>query len=73
MFASIIKKGTQYIGAIKGNEKTVSEEVKEAFRFLKSIETATDIDLGYESIETRKGSAIAKFINNTDNQWNQPH
>jgi predicted transposase YbfD/YdcC len=69
----IIKNGADYILAVKGNQETLLEEIKDEFRFSKSIETETDIDLGHGRIETRKCSVIAnfKFINNTDNKWNK--
>ena len=69
----IIKNGADYILAVKGNQETLLEEIKDEFRFSKSIETDTDIDLGHGRIETRKCSVISnfKFINNTDNKWNK--
>ena len=69
----IIKNGADYILAVKGNQETLLEEIKDEFRFSKSIETETDIDLGHGRIETRKCSVISnfKFINNTDNKWNK--
>jgi len=69
----IIKNGADYILAVKGNQETLLEEIKDEFRFSKSIETHTDMDLGHGRIETRKCSVISnfKFINNTDNKWNK--
>jgi predicted transposase YbfD/YdcC len=69
----IIKNDADYILAVKGNQETLLEEIKDEFRFSKSIETETDIDLGHGRIETRKCSVISnfKFINNTDNKWNK--
>jgi len=69
----IIKNGADYILAVKGNQETLLEEIKDEFRFSKSIETEMDIDLGHGRIETRKCSVISnfKFINNTDNKWNK--
>ena len=69
----IIKNGADYILAVKGNQETLLEEIKDEFKFSKSIETETDIDLGHGRIETRKCSVISnfKFINNTDNKWNK--
>ena len=69
----IIKNGADYILAVKGNQETLLEEIKDEFRFSKSIETETDIDLGHGRIETRKCSVISnfKFINNTDDKWNK--
>ena len=69
----IIKNGADYILAVKGNQETLLEEIKDEFRFSKSIETETDIDLGHGRIETRKCSVISnfKFINNTGNKWNK--
>ena len=69
----IIKNGADYILAVKGNQETLLEEIKDEFRFSKSIETETDIDLGHGRIETRKCSVISnfKFIKNTDDKWNK--
>ena len=68
----IIENDANYILAVKGNQKQLLEEIKDEFKFSKSVEIDTDIDLGHGRIETRKCSVISnfKFIQNTDNKWN---
>ena len=68
----IIKNKADYILAVKENQKTLLNEIKDEFRFSKNIETDTNIDIGHGRIETRKCSVISKFqfIENKDNKWN---
>jgi predicted transposase YbfD/YdcC len=67
----IIKKDANYILAVKENQKQLLEEIKDEFKFSKSIEIDTNIDVGHGRIETRKCSVISDFmfIENTDNKW----
>ncbi len=68
----IIENKADYILAVKENQKTLLSEIKDEFRFSKTIETDTNIDFGHGRIETRKCSVISKFqfIENKDNKWN---
>lgn len=68
----IIENKADYILAVKENQKTLLNEIKDEFRFSKNIETDTNIDIGHGRIETRKCSVISKFqfIENKDNKWN---
>ena len=67
----IIKKGANYILAVKENQKQLLEEIKDEFKFSETIEVDTDIDIGHGRIETRKCSVISDFmfIKNKDNKW----
>ena len=67
----IIKKDANYILAVKENQKQLLEEIKDEFKFSKSIEIDTNIDVGHGRIETRKCSVISDFmfIENKDNKW----
>ncbi len=47
-----------YILAVKENQKELLNEIKDEFRFSKTIETDTNIDIGHGRIE------------NKDNKWN---
>jgi predicted transposase YbfD/YdcC len=68
----IIENKADYILAVKGNQKQLSEEIKDEFKFSKNIETNIDIDYGHGRIETRKCSLVSdfQFIDNSDNKWN---
>ena len=68
----IIENKANYILAVKENQKLLLEEIKDEFRFSKSIEIDTHIDFGHGRIETRKCSVVSdfKFIENVDNKWN---
>jgi len=68
----IIENDADYILAVKGNQKELLNEIKDEFKFSKTIETDTNIDIGHGRIETRKCSVISKFqfIENNDNKWN---
>ncbi|WCC43677.1 ISAs1 family transposase (plasmid) [Tenacibaculum finnmarkense] len=61
---------TNYMLAVKGNQKQLLGRDKHEFKFSNSIEI--DIDHGHGRIETRKRSVISsfKFTQNTDNKWN---
>ena len=68
----IIENNADYILAVKENQKELLSEIKDEFRFSKTIETDINIDIGHGRIETRKCSVISKFqfIKNKDNKWN---
>ena len=57
----IIDNEADYILAVKENQKQLLEEVKDEFRFSKSIETDINIDIGHGRIETRTCSVISDF------------
>jgi len=68
----IIENNADYILAVKENQKELLSEIKDEFRFSKTIETDTNIDIGHGRIETRKCSVVSEFqfIENKDNKWN---
>ena len=68
----IIENKADYILAVKENQQLLSEQIKDEFRFSKSIEKVTDTDIGHGRIETRKCSVISEFqfVENKDNKWN---
>ena len=67
----IIDNEADYILAVKENQKQLLEEVKDEFRFSKSIETDVNIDIGHGRIETRTCSVISdfSFIKNENGKW----
>jgi len=69
----IIENGADYILAVKENQKQLSEEIKDEFKFSKNIEIDTNVDIGHGRIETRICSVISdfQFIENADNKWNK--
>jgi len=64
----IISKGANYILAVKENQKNLSEEIIDEFRFGKNADFFEHVDFGHGRIETRKCSVISnfQFINNED-------
>jgi predicted transposase YbfD/YdcC len=62
----IIDKGADYILTVKENQKSLSEEIEDEFRFGKKVEVFEHLDIGHGRIETRKCSFISdfQFINN---------
>ena len=64
----IISKGAHYILAVKENQKNLSEEIIDEFRFGKNVDFFEHLDIGHGRIETRKCSVISnfQFINNED-------
>ena len=67
----IIDNGADYILAVKENQKQISEEIKDEFKFSKVIDTNINIDYGHGRIETRKCSVISNFlfIENKEDKW----
>jgi len=49
----IIKKGADYILAVKGNQGNLEQGIQDTIRFEKPIETNTQVDAGHGRIETR--------------------
>jgi predicted transposase YbfD/YdcC len=70
----IIKKKADYILAVKGNQKQLHQNIKDEFRFSKSVKTITDLDMGHGRIETRTCSVITNFEFIEDNsKWKNLH
>lgn len=67
----IIEKEADYILAVKENQKQLSEEIKDEFRFCKSAQVSEHIDIEHGRIETRVCTVISdfQFINNENNNW----
>lgn len=67
---AIIKQEADYILAVKENQKQLYQDIKDEFKFGKSIQTHLNQDLGHGRIETRKCSVINtfEFIDNQD-KW----
>ncbi len=57
----IISRKSNYILALKENQSSFLEQVKDEFTFSKSETTIEDINYGYGRIETRKSSVILDF------------
>lgn len=67
----IIEKGADYILAVKENQKQLSQDIKDEFRFCKAPQTSEHIDVGHGRIETRVCSVISnfQFIDNSNEKW----
>ena len=57
----IIKKDAEYILAVKENQKSLLEDIKDEFTFSKQINTNITVDGDHRRIETRKCSVISNF------------
>lgn len=57
----IISRKSNYILALKENQSSLLEQVKDEFTFSKSETTIEDVDYGHGRIETRKCSVITDF------------
>ena len=57
----IIEQEADYILAVKGNQGTLEENIKDTIRFVKPIDTNEDVDIGHGRIETRKCSVYNDF------------
>jgi predicted transposase YbfD/YdcC len=57
----IIAKKADYILAVKGNQASLLEGIKDEFLFSKTIETNTTVDADHGRIETRKCEIITQF------------
>ena len=55
----IIKKGADYILAVKDNQKELHQNLKDSFRFLKPEDEYLDTDYGHGRIENRRCSVIS--------------
>lgn len=72
--SAIIAKNADYILAVKENQKQLSQNIEDEFRFSKNIVSHTDEDLGHGRIETRTCSVIkAKDFSHIENmaKWEQ--
>lgn len=68
--SKIIEKQADYILAVKGNQKQLHQNIKDEFKFSKSVEIDIDQELDHGRIETRKCSVITDFKFIDDNhQW----
>ena len=59
--SKIVDQGADYVLAVKENQPTLFEQIKDEFVFGKNIENSEDIDIGHGRIETRKCSIITDF------------
>ena len=68
----IVGSDADYILAVKGNQPQLLEDIKDEFRFSKSIASDLSQDIGHGRIETRVCSVIDHFhfIDN-NNQWEE--
>jgi len=57
----IIENKADYVLAVKENQQELYQDIQDEFRFSKSIETTTSIDIGHGRIETRTCSVIKQF------------
>lgn len=57
----IIEKEADYVLAVKDNQSTLLEQIKDEFNFGKNADVFEDIDLGHGRIETRKCSVLTDF------------
>lgn len=71
---TIIKQKADYIIAVKDNQKQLSQEIKDEFKFGKNVQQHTSEDLGHGRIETRKCSVITDFqFIEDNNKWKNLH
>jgi predicted transposase YbfD/YdcC len=63
----IVEKGADYILAVKENQKQLSQDIIDEFKFCKDAVISEDIDIGHGRVETRKCTVITdfQFIENT--------
>jgi predicted transposase YbfD/YdcC len=57
----IIDKGADYVLAVKGNQGSLENGIKDTIRFTKPVDTIEDTDFGHGRIETRKCSLYTDF------------
>lgn len=57
----IIEQEADYVLAVKGNQGTLEENIKDTIRFIKPIDINEDVDIGHGRIETRKCSVYNDF------------
>jgi predicted transposase YbfD/YdcC len=68
----IINKNSDYIIAVKENQKELYEDIQDSFRVLTPLETHEDIDYGHGRIESRKCSIITDLSLVENNQkWSE--
>lgn len=67
---TVIECEADYILAVKGNQGSVEESVKDTVRFIKPVSEDIDVDYGHGRIETRKCRVYTDFtyFENAD-QW----
>jgi len=54
----VIKEGGDYILAVKGNQKTLQQNIEDSFRFLKPDDVSESLDAGHGRVEERICSVI---------------
>lgn len=66
----IVKKGADYILAVKENQKELFEDIQDSFRMLQPVSSSEDLDYGHGRIETRKSFVITdlSLLENSD-KW----
>ncbi|MEI7597675.1 MAG: ISAs1 family transposase [Bacteroidota bacterium] len=62
----IIEQKADYILAVKGNQKTLEQNIEDSFRFIKPEETSESVDAGHGRVETRK-CMIIKNLEHIEN------
>ena len=55
----IVEKEANYLIAVKGNQGSLQEQVKDSFRFLPAVSVSEDTDCGHGRVETRRCSIIS--------------
>ena len=63
----VIKEGGDYILAVKGNQKTLQQNIEDSFRFLKPDNVSESLDAGHGRVEKRTCSVIKnlEYIENS--------
>jgi len=64
----VIKEEGNYILAVKGNQKTLQQNIEDSFRFIKPDDVSESIDAGHRRVETRTCSVIKnlEYLENKD-------
>ena len=57
--SAIVEKEANYLIAVKGNQGSLQEQVKDSFRFLPAVSVSEDTDCGHGRVETRRCSVIS--------------
>lgn len=57
--SAIVEKEANYLIAVKGNQGSFQEQVKDSFRFLPAVSVSEDTDCGHGRVETRRCSVIS--------------
>lgn len=57
--SAIVEQEANYLIAVKGNQGSLQEQVKDSFRFLPAVSVSEDTDCGHGRVETRRCSVIS--------------